>query len=89
MANKSDPKGTILMIWDELGEEDKAALVPQLLTRTEGWSVWGFSDSGIVSWLKWVFDAAKIPFRHGSFTRASQHGRIPVRAPRRIVKVGE
>jgi hypothetical protein len=71
MGNKANPRETIITIWSTLTEKDRAALLPKLLTQTEGWRAWGFSDVGIISWLKWTFDVAEIPFRPTTLGKAS------------------
>src|SRR5258708_38835736 len=51
--------------WQELGEAEKAKLLPELLNDIKSWHGWSLNDSTRLDWLERQFKLAGIPFRSG------------------------
>lgn len=48
--------------WNKLSDAEKLRILPSIMDSTPEWRIWAFSDVGLVTWLKWKFERARLPF---------------------------
>lgn len=62
MAIENDLAQRVRDNWLRLSEEEKARLLPVLMTSINAWHGWSLNEAGRLRWLERQFKKAGIPF---------------------------